>query len=100
MEFETGHEPLSAVIDYWLHGNVENGSVPFSWHSVVKILQSKYVGEKGLAEEIRKKYCRHGDSKIERSKLVTSLAIDYNGTYGLSFVYLHLLEDASDKEVL
>ena len=55
-EFEKDSEPLSAVVDYWLKGNVED--VPVSWKFVVEALEC--VGEKGLANTISKKYCQGG----------------------------------------
>ena len=55
-EFEKEADPLSAMIDYWLNGNVEEASV--SWRSVVAALESSHVGETGLANKIKKKYCQ------------------------------------------
>ena len=52
-EFEKDSDPLSAVVDYWLKGNVED--VLISWKSVMKALEC--VEEKGLAKMISKKYC-------------------------------------------
>ena len=57
MEFKRGPEPLAAVIDYWLKGNVTESVVPISWKSIVDVLKSEYVGEPGLAEQISQKYC-------------------------------------------
>ena len=54
-EFEKEDDPLSAIIDYWLNGNVE--SVPVSWRSVVAALESSHVDETGLANRISSKYC-------------------------------------------
>ena len=55
-EFEKEADPLSAVIDYWLSGNVEG--VPVSWRSIVAALKSNHVGETGLANRISRKYCQ------------------------------------------
>ena len=55
-EFKEDKDPLAAVVDYWLRGNVEGVSV--SWQSIVEALKSGYVGESGLAKRIAKKYCR------------------------------------------
>lgn len=52
-EFEEKRDPLSAVVDYWLKGNVTESVVPISWKSIVDALKSKYVGEPGLAEQIK-----------------------------------------------
>ena len=54
-EFEGKEDPLSAVVDYWLRGNVKT---PISWKSIVEALKSEYVGEPALAETISKKYCQ------------------------------------------
>jgi hypothetical protein len=58
-EFETERDPLSAVIDYWLRGNVE--PVPTTWEPITKALESSHVGETGLARRIRIKHCEEGD---------------------------------------
>ena len=55
MEFKREEDPLSAAIEYWLKGNVEN--VPISWATVIKALESSHVGEGGLAAAVRKKAC-------------------------------------------
>ena len=57
MEFQQGLDPLSAVMDYWLRGNITEPAVPISWKSIVMTLKSEYVGEPGLAEHISKKHC-------------------------------------------
>ena len=46
------NDPLSAEINYWLHGNTK---VPISWISIVEALESDYVSEKGLAKKLRSK---------------------------------------------
>ena len=58
LEFQGSPDPLSAVIDYWLRGNVLESASPISWDSIVAALKTKYVGEPGLAEEIIKDYCK------------------------------------------
>ena len=55
-EFEKEIDPLSAVIDYWLNGNIEG--VPVSWRYVVAALESSHVGEIGRANRISTKYCQ------------------------------------------
>ena len=55
-EFEQESEPFAAIIDYWLKGNVED--VPVTWRSVVAVLESTSVDEKGLAWTIINKYCQ------------------------------------------
>ena len=54
-EFKKEDDPLSAVVDYCLRGNVEG---QFSWKSIAKVLKSNHVGEVGLSEYISKKYCQ------------------------------------------
>lgn len=64
LEFKKEDDPLSATLNYWLKGNVIKPVVPISWRSIVKALQSKYVGEPGLAEQIHQKYlCPQEDQK-------------------------------------
>ena len=62
-EFENEADPLSAVIDYWMNGNVEE--VPVSWRSVVAALESSHVGETGLANSISRKYCHMHHNEME-----------------------------------
>ena len=54
-KFEKKDDPLSAIIDFWLRGNVKD--VPVSWRSIVAALESSHVDEAGLANRISKKYC-------------------------------------------
>ena len=54
-EFEKEANPLSAVINYWLNGNVKD--VPVTWRSLVAVLESSIVDERGLAKTIMEKYC-------------------------------------------
>ena len=73
-EFEKEDDPLSAVIDYWLSGNIEGVSV--SWRSVVEALESSHVGETGLANKISKKYCcEDKGSNFPPAESVASLAV-------------------------
>ncbi len=55
IDFENSADPLAAVIDYWLRGNVEG--VPLTWRSVVDALMCPHVDEPGLAKHIKEKYC-------------------------------------------
>ena len=54
-EFEKDSNPLMEVINYWLNGNVED--VPVTWRSLVAVLESSTVDERGLAKTFMKKYC-------------------------------------------
>lgn len=53
---------LSAVINYWLCGNVLD--VPVTWNSIIAALESKHVGEPGFAARIREKYCGQQKGKL------------------------------------
>lgn len=53
LEFKDDPNPLSAVIDYWLKGNLD---VPVCWKSIVTAVKTEQ--ETQLAEEINKKYCQ------------------------------------------
>ncbi len=57
-EFKKEDDPLSAVVEYWLRGNVTESVIPISWESITTALKSEYVGEPGLAQHIRKEYCQ------------------------------------------
>lgn len=56
LEFENVKDPLSAVVDYWLNGNIEESVSPFTWEFIVEVLKSKHVDAPGLAEMVRKQY--------------------------------------------
>ena len=55
-EFGKESNPFAAIIDYWLKGNVED--VPVTWRSIVAVLESNSLDEKGLARTIMNKYCQ------------------------------------------
>ena len=55
-EFEEKRDPFSAVIDYYLKGNITDPPPPISWQFIVEALKSEYVGEPGLGSQIHKKY--------------------------------------------
>ncbi len=55
-EFKKEDDPLSEIINYWLHGNVKGD--PVSWETIIKVLRTEHVGELGLATTIQSKYCR------------------------------------------
>ena len=63
-QFEKEDDPLSAIINYWLKGNVTESVVPISWDSIVSAL--KTVGEAGLAEQIKAKYSQYESTKAEK----------------------------------
>ena len=63
-EFRKEEDPLAALVDYWLRGNVKG--VPVSWQSIVTALESSHVDERGLARRIGEKYnCTVNDNDGE-----------------------------------
>lgn len=60
-EFEKEHDPLAAVVDYFLCGNI-TGSNP-SWKSLLEALMTKHVDESGLAKRLSIKYCSQREHK-------------------------------------
>ena len=66
LEFQGSPDPLSAVVNYWLKGNVIESAVPISWQSIVAALKSTYVGEPGLAEQISMDYCQQENAHVEK----------------------------------
>ena len=62
-EFEKADDdPLAAIVDYWLRGNVTD--YPLTWKSVVEVLSSSHVDAKGLADRISAKYCPEAGTTI------------------------------------
>ena len=53
-EFEDERDPFAAVLDYWLAGNIKDA--PKDWSTILKVLESNYVDESGLAGKIREKF--------------------------------------------
>ena len=56
-EFEVNYQDasrrFSAVLSHWKKGNTKR---PVEWESIFKALESRSVGEKGLAKQLREKY--------------------------------------------
>jgi hypothetical protein len=52
MNYGTADRRFSEVIKFWLRGNT---LVAVSWKSLVEVLESPFVGEKGLAKGLREK---------------------------------------------
>ncbi len=65
-QFEKEDDPLSAVVDYWLEGNVMKPATPVSWKSVVAALEAESVEEKALAESISKKIASNRIAKLKK----------------------------------
>ena len=61
LEFQKGDNPLPAIADFWLHGNVEGAEV--SWKAIATALASDFVGELALAKEIRQNFCQVEESQ-------------------------------------
>ena len=61
LKFQKGDNPLPAIADFWLHGNVEEAEV--SWKSIATALASGFVGEPALAKKISQKYCQVEESQ-------------------------------------
>ena len=55
LQFKQEGNPLASAVDYWLRGNVPD--VPVCWGALVAALESRQVGETGLAKTLREKYC-------------------------------------------
>lgn len=66
MEFKKEDDPLSAVIDFFMKNTTK--AIPISWKTVASAVESDHVGEAGLAEKIRKKYCQHERSENQNGQ--------------------------------
>ena len=55
-EFEKESDSFAAIINYWLSGNVKDA--PVTWRSIVAVLESSSIDERGLAQTIMDKYCQ------------------------------------------
>ena len=72
LQFGERDDPLSAVVDDWLSGNSET-SLRISWRSVADALESDYVGQRGLANIIREKYCQEEEHQEQVSDYIKLL---------------------------
>lgn len=59
--FKNEVDPMSAVINYWLNGNVIGSEI--SWRTIAGVLRAPAVGEIGLATELRERYCQQSTIK-------------------------------------
>ena len=75
-EFEKEVDPLAAVINYWLNGNVKD--VPVTWRSIVAALESSSVDERGLAKIIMDKYCPPEPNNSKGSALTVTFNCNYH----------------------
>ena len=51
-DHHTAQRCFSEVISFWIKGNTH---VPVTWKSLSQVLESSFVNERGLANELRKK---------------------------------------------
>ena len=61
-DYHTLDRRFSEMISFWLNGNTQ---VPVSWMSLVQVLESRFVSEKGLANQLREKAGLNVDSNKE-----------------------------------
>ena len=80
-EFEKEDDPLAAVIDYWLRGNVEG--VPVNWKSIVDVLKSSHVDENGLAKRIALKYCSDRGGEIDDGEIINNHQYNKSSSVGV-----------------
>ena len=86
-QFEGEIDPLSAVVDFWLTGNVKESAVHISWKSIVEALKSDCISELALAEKISKKHCSQDDTKANKGKeLKDSLILQVTFTCNLQLL--------------
>ena len=57
---------FSEVISFWLNGKTQ---VTVSWKSIINILESPFVDEKGLAKKIREK----GGMEVDDGNFTTGI---------------------------
>ena len=58
----TVHICFTEAISFWLNGNTQ---VAVSWDSIIDVLESHFVNEKGLADQLREKAGLKCDDKQE-----------------------------------
>ena len=66
VQFKQDGDPLASAVDHWLCGNVPD--VPVYWGALVAALESKQVGETGLAKTLREKYCDQQEEQASDSE--------------------------------
>ena len=68
----TVHMCFTEVISFWLNGNTQ---VAVSWESIIDVLESHFVNEKGLANQLREKAGLKCDDKQEAPSSSTGIPI-------------------------
>jgi hypothetical protein len=61
-DYHTLDRRFSEMISFWLNGNTQ---VDVTWMSLVQVLESRFVSEKGLANQLREKAGLKLDDKKE-----------------------------------
>ena len=59
-DYHTLDRRFSEMMSFWLNGNTQ---VPVTWMSLVQVLESRFVSEKGLANQLREKAGLKRDNK-------------------------------------
>ena len=81
-DHHTAQRRFSEVISFWIRGNTH---VPVTWKSLIQVLESLFVIERGLANKLRKK-C--GMEIIESSP---STGLSFDNFYKVLFhIYNHI----------
>lgn len=62
--YSTVERCFSGMISFWLKGNTE---VAVTWKSIIVVLESRFVNEKGLANQLREKAGMKFDNKRKTS---------------------------------
>lgn len=65
--FKKEDDPLTEAINYWLKGNVEGAKL--CWKAIATALESPHVGEQGIAEEVKKKFCKEEITQEDEGEL-------------------------------
>jgi hypothetical protein len=82
----TADRRFSEVIKIWLRGNT---SVPVSWELLVEVLESPFVGEKGLARRLR-----------EKGGMIISETVSVPGATEVEYSRRRLQEAREERKVL
>ena len=78
----TVHMCFTELISFWLNGNTQ---VAASWESIIGVLESHFVNEKGLANQLREKAGLKCDDKQEAPSSSTGIPIY---SFVMSYVYM------------
>ena len=70
-DYHTLDRRFSEMISFWLNGNTQ---VPMTWTSLVQVLESHFVSEKGLANQLREKAGLKLENKQNSTGIIHSLS--------------------------